>query len=272
MRRPGLTHLAMVSMSSIGSPLSRRSALLSTLPCLAAFSATGSASAYSLQVDPKPPRQSSEALDELLPRNTAIAYQRYWPAMQLGADFYVFELLERVKSPNRWDLIGAFAGLGGDSSSSRLEREFLNPMTILSLAFPPDAGGDEMQAALQSFRASMGQLARVAGSSPGVTEGPTAQVKAVALGHWDDGRVALNSFLVALNTATETERLTPIPAAGVAYPRSRDRYVQLQKDSALCRNRGGEQLAGLWGNLMVYGTVPGVDPCGSVKMANYFDQ
>merc|ERR1712216_549939 len=123
----------------------------------AAFASASSANAYSLQVSPKPPTQSSAALDEL-PRNTAIAYQRQWPAMQLGADFYTFELLERVQNPNRWDLIGAFAGLGGDSSASRLEREFLSPMTILSLAFPPDAGGDEMQSALQAFRSSMGQL------------------------------------------------------------------------------------------------------------------
>jgi len=44
------------------------------------------------------------------------------------------------------------------------------------------------------------------------------------------------------------------------------------KDAALCRNRGGEQLAGIWGQLMVYGTVPGVNPCGSVNMASYFQQ
>ena len=37
------------------------------------------------------------------------------------------------------------------------------------------------------------------------------------------------------------------------------------------KDEEGEQLAGLWGNLMVYGTVPGVDPCGSVKLSNYFD-
>ena len=49
-------------------------------------------------------------------------------------------------------------------------------------------------------------------------------------------------------------------------------YTQLMKDAALCRNRGGEQLAGIWGQLMVYGTVPGVNPCGSVNMASYFQQ
>ena len=145
-------------------------------------------------------------------------------------------------------------------------------MTILSLAFPPDAGGDEMQEALAAFRRAMGQLARSAGSSPGSTEGLSKAEKATALESWDGGRLALNRFLTALNTATETTRLQTIPAGGVGYPRSKDRYVQLQKDSALCRNRGGEQLAGLWGQLMVYGMVPGVNPCGDVNLANYFDR
>ena len=49
-------------------------------------------------------------------------------------------------------------------------------------------------------------------------------------------------------------------------------FTQLMKDAALCRNRGGEALAGIWGQLMVYGTVPGVNPCGNVNMQNYFDQ
>ena len=223
--------------------------------------------AYSVEQQ-QPPVQSSAALDEL-PRNTVIAYQRTWPAMQLAADFYAFELLDRVRNPQRWDLIGAFIGIGGDSSASRLEREFLSPMTILALAFPPDAGGDEMQESLLAFRQSMGQLGKVAGSSPGLSEGPSTAEKALAMTQWEGGRVALNRFLLALNAATETSRLTTIPTGGVGYPRSKERYVQLTKDAALCRNRGGEQLAGLWGNLMVYGTVPGVNPCGNAAQAYY---
>jgi hypothetical protein len=228
-------------------------------------------SSSAFTTDPgKPPVQSSAALDNL-PRNTVIAYQRTWPTLQLATDFYCFELLDRVKSPQKWDLVGAFVGLGGDSSASRLEREFLSPMTILSLAFPPDEGGDEMQEALYAFRSSMGKLVKVAGVSPGVTEGPSAADKTAALGHWETGRESLNQFLATLNTVTETTRLQTIPEGGSGYPRSKERYVQLQKDAALCRNRGGEQLAGLWGNLMVYGTVPGVNPCGNVNLANYFD-
>ena len=78
--------------------------------------------------------------------------------MQLAADFYVFELRERVAQPQRWDLIGAFLGLGGEPSASRLEREFLSPMTALALAFPPDEGGDDMQDSLQAFRRAMGAV------------------------------------------------------------------------------------------------------------------
>jgi hypothetical protein len=81
---------------------------------------------------------------------------------------------------------------------------------------------------------------------------------------------ALNSFLETLNRVTEIERLTLIPSDAALYPRSKLRYTQLVKDAATCRNRGGEALAGVWGQLMVYGTVPGVSPCG-MTLAEYFD-
>ena len=63
----------------------------------------------------------------------------------------------------------------------------------------------------------------------------------------------------------------PVTKGGVGYPRSKGLYTQLKKDAALCRNRGGEALAGIWGNLMVYGTVPGVNPCGNAA-EKYFSQ
>ena len=69
-----------------------------------------------------------------------------------------------------------------------------------------------------------------------------------------------------------SNRLAEIPPAKSsekAYPRSKTLYTQLLKDAALCRNRGGEALAGVWGGLMVYGTVPGVNPCGNSALAYY---
>eukprot|EP00316_Scyphosphaera_apsteinii_P005486 CAMPEP_0119336498 /NCGR_PEP_ID=MMETSP1333-20130426/91972_1 /TAXON_ID=418940 /ORGANISM="Scyphosphaera apsteinii, Strain RCC1455" /LENGTH=267 /DNA_ID=CAMNT_0007347313 /DNA_START=13 /DNA_END=813 /DNA_ORIENTATION=- len=226
--------------------------------------------AFGLEKDSQPPVPTSDAL-ESLPPNSALAFKRNWPAIQLGADFYVFELRSRVADPQRWDLVGSFVGTGGDTASSRLEREFLSPMTVLSLAFPPDAGGDSMASSLQVFRRAMGQLGKAAGSAPGPTAGPTSGEVAVAMGFWEDGRLALNDFYTALNEATGTERLVTIPVGGESYPRSKERYVQLIKDAALCRNRGGEALAGIWGQLMVYGTVPGVNPCGNVNLGNYFN-
>ena len=84
-----------------------------------------------------------------------------------------------------------------------------------------------------------------------------------------------NLHLFAQLLVEGTKRLIQIPAGGFsatsakAYPRSKQLYTDLLKEAALCRNRGGEALAGLWGNLMVYGTVPGVNPCGNSALAYY---
>ena len=62
-----------------------------------------------------------------------------------------------------------------------------------------------------------------------------------------------------------------IPREFEAYPRSKRRYVELKRNLAKCQNRGGEALAGIWSQLMVYGTA-GVSPCGDINLYNYFDQ
>lgn len=219
-----------------------------------------------------------ESLDlDDLPPKAQEAYRQYWPDMQLAGDYYVFELLDLLKEPGRWDIIATLTestSIGSAASVSKLEREFLTPMRILSLAFPPDAGGEEMQDALGKFQKSMFQLSRQAraGQTTGNLANPNAKDIAAIEKTWDDGRQALNTFYVTMNTATSTNRLVTIPAAGKDYPRSKKLYTQLQKDAALCRNRGGQALAGLWGQLMVYGTVPGVNPCGNVNLQNYFQQ
>lgn len=146
-------------------------------------------------------------------------------------------------------------------------------MKILALAFPPDLGGEDMQSALDKFQQSMFQLSRQArrGATTGNVAGPSAKDVAEVYTTWEAGRQALNSFFFALNESTGTQRLVTIPAAGdeKAYPRSKLLYTQLLKDAAICRNRGGEALAGFWGGLMVYGTVPGVNPCGNTALAYY---
>ena len=196
--------------------------------------------------------------------------------VQLDGDFYTFELGQWINEPGRWDRIFELTSstdIGSAASVSRLDREFVTPMKILSLAFPPDLGGEEMQDALNKFQQSTFQLSRLArrGAATGNTAGPSkAEIKEVEA-QWDKGRVALNSFFDAINVATDSKRLPPVPPIGQLdkYPRSKTLYTQLLKDAALCRNRGGEALAGIWGQLMVYGTVPGVNPCGNAAEKYY---
>ena len=260
-----------LSLLTLAASMGRRLALRQA-GGMAVSLASQRASAFDIEGGKKAQAPTSDALENMLPRNAVIAFQRNWPSIQLGADTYTFVLRERVQSPKQWDLVNSFLGLGGDGASSRMERELVNPMTIVSLAFPPGAGGDVMAEALSDFRRAMGALGKAAASSPGAAVAPTSAEVARAMRCWDEGRQALNRFYTELNTVTETERLVLIPAEPTAYPRSKERFVQLNKDAALCRNRGGEALAGLWGQLMVYGTVPGVNPCGDVTLATYFDQ
>lgn len=210
------------------------------------------------------------SLDDLPPQ-TKKAYEQYWPAMQLAADYFVFELRDQIKNPQSWDAIGATMvskSIGSAQSPSKLETNIVNPMRILTLAFPPDAGSDEMQKELENFQFAMFGLSKIARVSPGSTAMPSQAVIDSALARWDQGAASLNTFFTAVNRATGEKRLTLIPKDGKGYPRSAKLYTQLKKDSALCRNRGGEALAGVWGQLMVYGTV--TNPCGSVNIQTYF--
>ena len=259
-------------------PGARVCAKAANAPVLSRRAATLGAAAALFASNALPAQAIEEGLTlEDLPRKTQEAYNQYWPAMQLAGDFYVFELRELVGYPGRWDQIGALTestNIGSAASVSRLDREFLTPMRILSLAFPPDAGGEEMQDALNLFQTAMFKMSRQAriGQTTGNLADPDKKDIKAMEDTWNAGASALNKFYIAMNTATSTNRLVTIPVNGVNYPRSKKLYTQLQKDSALCRNRGGEALAGIWGNLMVYGTVPGVNPCGNVNLQTYFMQ
>ena len=213
---------------------------------------------------------------EELPPKAKQAYLQYLPQLQLDGDYYAFELVPLLAQPGRWDQISeltASTNIGSAQSVSRLDREFVTPMKILSLAFPPDLGGEEMQTALDKFQFSMFTLSKLArkGATTGNVAGPSAKEITDIEQQWDNGRLALNAFFKEVNTATGLKRLAAIPPKNEmkSYPRSETLYTQLLKDAALCRNRGGEQLAGLWGNLMVYGTVPGVNPCGDSAQKYY---
>ena len=127
-----------------------------------------------------------------------------------------------MKSYQKWDFINTLMeskSIGSAQSPSRLEREFISPMRILSLAFPPDLGGEDMQSALDSFQKAMFRLGKST-RSPGGLEGPSKTEIDAALKQWEAGRVALNSFYDAMNKATESKRLVLIPAEGKGYPRA----------------------------------------------------
>ena len=211
---------------------------------------------------------------ELLPPKAKQAYLQYLPQLQQDGDFFVFELMPLLSEPGKWDRISALTtstDIGSAASVSRLDREFITPMRILALAFPPDMGGDEMISSIDDFQKAMFTLSKQArrGATTGNTAGPTSKEVQEVEASWDKGRVALNTFFTSINTGTGLNRLATIPAKGKGYGRSKTLYTQLLKDAALCRNRGGEALAGIWGQLMVYGTVPGVNPCGNSALAYY---
>ena len=140
--------------------LSRREAMSSPLAAAAAASLAAAGSPW-----PAAAVVADGVTYDDLPPKAQQAYQQYWPALQLAADSYVFELYDLLPEPGRWDSIGAITestDIGSAASVSKLEREYLTPMRILALAFPPDAGGEEMQAALNKFQGSMFQLSRLA--------------------------------------------------------------------------------------------------------------
>jgi len=233
---------------------------------------------------PLPARSVDESLTlDDLPPKAKQAYLQYLPQFQLDADYFAFELVPLLDQPGRWDNIFKITestNIGSAASVSRLEREFITPMRQVALAFPPDMYGEEMVESIDNFQKSMYRFSQLArkNAQTGNTAGPTAaEIKEVGIA-FDASRLALNSFFAAVNSGVGATRLVSVPPAtkalalkGEGYPRSKTLYTQLLKDAALCRNRGGEALAGIWGQLMVYGTVPGVNPCGNAAEA-YFRQ
>ena len=128
------------AMRQSGAPLCTRRSALQLGAASAAFSLSPRAGAYTLDIDSKPPVQSSAALDEL-PRNTVIAYQRTWPAMQLAviedADrTYEFEWTRHGASSLRLAMvIPTF-----DMSCAYRHRPTRTPSSSLSGSRPQDGG------------------------------------------------------------------------------------------------------------------------------------
>lgn len=228
--------------------------------------------------DANEPPTGGDPLRELPPKSRKL-YLQYLPTLQEAADFYVFELLEKIYDQTQWSIFPSLVesrSTGSVTTPTRLEREFLNPMKIIALGFPQEIGGKTMFQAEEEFQRVMFSMVKKAVMAErgqmGTIQGETTTGMIDLAKEWEAGRVALNTYFDVLNTAArEKKALFYIPPNGVGYGRSKKLYQRYKKDDALCRNRGGQVLANVWGQLMVYGTVPGVDPCGGSKTA-YFSQ
>mmetsp|Transcript_31197 Transcript_31197/g.57642 ORF Transcript_31197/g.57642 Transcript_31197/m.57642 type:complete len:315 (-) Transcript_31197:192-1136(-) len=221
---------------------------------------------------------SSGAVDlEDLPPDAARSYYQYRIPLQIAADFYIFELQDMVGNIDDWGEINQLVRVNnnrGQGQPSRIEREFVNPMRILGLSMPPDIA-DEMREHQFKFEKAMAALTKV---TLGVRRDLPVEIDKGAVpaakSSWEDGRVALNDFFVALNTATGLNEMKTIPGAGPSqmkeYGRSSLKYNDLMKKTKLCQNRGGPTLSNAWGKLMTSGYLQ--DSCGIPDLELYFKQ
>jgi len=214
-----------------------------------------------------------------LPPEATRSYLQYRFPLQLAADFYIFDLQAMVGDTDEFgavnDLIAAKGARGGQGQPSRIEREFVNPMRIIGLSMPPEYA-DEIRDSQFAFERAMSKLTK---ATAGIRRDLPVEIDKNAVPNaqaaWEDGRVALNSFFLTLNTATGLKNeLTQIPPAGpnqlAEYGRSIRRYNEFMKKTKLCQNRGGPALSQAWGQLMVSGYLQ--DSCGVEPLEGYFFQ
>lgn len=207
-----------------------------------------------------------------LPPNAVRSYLQYRTPLQMSADYYIFELQEKIKNPDEWGAIADYLfqtnNVAGQVQLNRMEREFINPMRILSISMPPDVA-DRMQETQDKFERAMQTVYKAtAGVRRDLKMELDKNAAKDALAGWEEGRVALNEFFVALNEATGLSEMKTIPPAGphqtLEYGRSAKKYFDLLKKSKLCQNRGG----GLQVVLSGYSQ----DSCGIPDQNDYFYQ
>jgi hypothetical protein len=217
------------------------------------------------------------SLDDLPPQ-AARSYLQYRLPLQMGADYYLWTLQEKIKDTNDWGEIGELfqtnsARSGGQPN--KIERDFTNPMRILGLSLPEEYG-EKLRESQFKFEKAMAEITK---ATAGVRRDLPVEIEKNAeknaLDAWDNGRVALNEFFVTLNEATGLTEMKTIPPSGPnqskEYGRSERKYLDLMKVTKLCQNRGGPTLSAAWGNLMVSGTVQ--DSCGIAgALEGYFYQ
>jgi hypothetical protein len=171
-----------------------------------------------------------------LPSEAVRSYLQYRIPLQIAADYYIFALQDMTGDIDQWGEVGQLFQVNnnkGQGQPSKIERDFVNPMRILLLSFPPDIS-EEMRDAQFRFERAANKISKATSGyrrdlPVEIPPGTVASAKA----GWDEGRIALNEFFVLLNTAVGLDELTPIPPPGPnqnkAYGRSARRYNELQK-------------------------------------------
>lgn len=205
-----------------------------------------------------------------LPPEAVRAYLQYRIQLQTSADFYIFELQDKIRDTSSWGEIGdLFVG-----NPNRFEREFTNIFRIVGLSMAPDEA-DILRDAQYNFERSIRILSKATG---GIRRDLPVEIDKDAVSNaitsWDNGRVALNDFFITLNTITGLNEMKTIPSVGPNqvkdYGRSPLMYRELKKKIKLCQNRGGPTLSAAWGNLMISGLMQ--DSCGIPDLEEYFYQ
>mmetsp|Transcript_29138 Transcript_29138/g.35509 ORF Transcript_29138/g.35509 Transcript_29138/m.35509 type:complete len:281 (+) Transcript_29138:123-965(+) len=221
------------------------------------------------------PATATDLSSSDLPMDAVRSYLQYRVPLQISADYYIFELKKQLDDLDSWgevnSLFSSSNARGGQGQPSKIERDFINPMRIVSLSMPPDEA-EEMRDAQYKFEAAMDRIRKVVS---GVRRDLPVEISPTLLPQaqkgWDDGRVALNSFFIALNSATGLkDEMKVIPSEKSEYGRSERKYVDLKKKIKLCQNRGGPTLSNAWGQLMVSGYLQ--DSCGIPDLDGYFYQ
>lgn len=241
------------------------------------FSLASATSAVVLPLSSSVAAAATSEIDPDLPPNAARSYLQYRIPLQIAADFYIFELQSMVGNIDDWGEINQLARVNnnkGQGQPSRIEREFVNPMRILGLSFPPDVA-DEMREHQFKFEKAMAKLTK---TTSGVRRDLPVEIDRDAVptakASWEDGRIALNDFFVTLNSSTGLNELKTIPSAGPSqykeYGRSSLKFNDLMKKTKLCQNRGGPTLSNAWGKLMTTGYLQ--DSCGIPDLETYFYQ
>jgi len=215
-----------------------------------------------------------------LPFEASRSYLQYRFALQVAADYYVFELQDKIGDIDEWGDINQLFQVNnnkGQGQPSKIERDFTNPMRIIGLSMLPDESESMRDAQFKFERAMFKVTKAVAGVRRDLPVEVDKTLVVTATKGWDEGRVALNEFFTVLNEVSGLNEMKLIPPPGAdqvkKYGRSKRRYNELAKKTKLCQNRGGPALSQAWGQLMVSGYLQNnMDSCGIPDPTEYFFQ